>query len=150
MDSTMGFLGFTTEIGEDFPDQKLPTLDVNIWIREGLIEYEFYEKPMGANIVLNSRTALSDQTKFSSLSQEVVRRLIHTSRRLEKSSRMETLEKLCQKMTNSGHMPSYIKRVMVAGWTSYSSKLKNSQLHRVHPAYKPLHLGTKFDNYGRK
>ena len=104
---------------------------------------------MGANIVLLARTALSDQTKLSSLTQEVVRRLLHTSRRLENSYRMDALEKLCQKMTNSGHRPSYIKRVMVAGWTSYSSKLRNSQLEKDHPAYKPLHFGTKFDSFGR-
>jgi hypothetical protein len=78
-----------------------PRKDVTIWVsREGRIEYKFYEKPMGANIVLLARTALSDQTKLSSLTQEVVRRLLQTSRRLENSYRMDALEKLCQKMTN--------------------------------------------------
>jgi hypothetical protein len=47
MDSIVGFLGFKTEIGGDFPEQKLPTLDVNIWISEGMIMKEYYEKPWG-------------------------------------------------------------------------------------------------------
>ena len=89
MDDVYDFLGFTTEIGEDFEDHKLPTLDIKIWIKDGLIEYEFYEKPMGANIVLHAKTALSEQTKLSSLTQEVVRRLLHTSRRLESTRRLE-------------------------------------------------------------
>ena len=114
-----------------------------------MIEYEFYEKQLGANIVLHAKTARSDQTKLSTLTQDVVRRLLHTSRRLEDSSRMEALEKLSQKMVNSEHRPNYIKRVMQAGWMSYTAKLKNSQLPQNHPAYKPLHLGTKFDSYGR-
>ena len=58
-------------------------------------------------------------------------------------------EKLSQKMVNSDYRPNYIKRVMQAGWMSYTAKLKNSQLPKNHPAYKPLHLGTKFDSYGR-
>ena len=48
---------------------------------------------------------------------------------------MVALEKMSHKMINSGHKPSYIKRVMVAGWMSFSSKLKNSQLPGDHPAY---------------
>ena len=39
------FLGFTPEIGEGFTDLKLPTLDILMWIKDGLIEYEFHEKP---------------------------------------------------------------------------------------------------------
>ena len=58
-------------------------------------------------------------------------------------------EKLSQKMVNSDYRPNYIKRVMQAGWMSYTARLKNSQLPKNHPAYKPLHLGTKFDSYGR-
>jgi hypothetical protein len=130
------------EIAEDFTDLKLPTLDIKIWINDGLIE--FYEKPMGANIVLNAKTALGYQTKLSSLTQEVVRRLLHTIRRLESSSWIEALENLSQKMM---HRPNYIKKVMMAGWMNYHAKL--SCLPKTHPTYKPLHLGTKYDSFGR-
>ena len=59
-------------------DLKLPTLDVKIWVREGRIEFDFFEKTMSINTVLHAKTAQSDSTKFASLSQEVVRRLLHT------------------------------------------------------------------------
>jgi hypothetical protein len=52
-------------------------------------------------------------------------------------------------MINSEHRPNYIKKVMVAGWMNYHAKLKNSCLPKTHPAYKPLHLGTKYDSFGR-
>ena len=45
------------EIGEDFIDMKLPTLDVKIWIVNGRIEFDFYKKPMANNMVLHARTA---------------------------------------------------------------------------------------------
>ena len=123
-------------------------MDIKIWIKDGLIEYEFYEKPMGANIVLYAKTALSEQTKLSSLTQEVVRRLLHTSRRLESTSWMKALENFSQKMINSEHRPNYIKKVLVAGWMNYHAKLKNSCLPATHPAYKPLHLVTKYTSFG--
>ena len=149
MNSIWDFLNFTVEVEDDFADRKLPTLDVRIWVREGLIEYEFFSKPMSANTVLNAKTALGEQTKFSSLSQEVVRRMLHTSRRLEDSSWLESLEDLTQRMTNSDHRPAYIRKVLVAGFTSYQAKLKNSRLPKTHPAYKPLHLDTNFNTKGR-
>ena len=149
MSSIWEFLNFTVEVEDDFADKKLPTLDVRIWVRGGLIEYEFFSKPMSANTVLNARTALGEQTKFSSLSQEVVRRMLHTSRRLEDSSWMESLEDLTQRMVNSDHRPAYIQKVMVAGYTSYKAKLRNSKLPPTNPAYKPLHLDTKFNMKGR-
>ena len=92
---------------------KLPTLDVRIWVKEGLIEYQFFSKPMSANKVLNAKTALGEQIKFSSLSQEVVGRMLHTCRRLEDSSWVESLEEMTQRMVNSDHRPAYIRKVMV-------------------------------------
>ena len=80
MNQIMPSLKFTMEIGEDFVDLKLPTLDVRIWVREGRIEFDFFEKTMGINTVLHTKTAQSDSTKFASLSHEVVWRLLHTSR----------------------------------------------------------------------
>ena len=55
------------EVEDDFVDRKL---DVRIWVKDGLIEYEFFSKPISANIVLNAKTALGEQTKLSSLSQD--------------------------------------------------------------------------------
>ena len=72
MNQIIPSLQFTMEIGEDFIDMKLPTLDVKIWIVNGRIEFD---KPMANNMVLHARTAQSDKNKFASLTQEVVRRL---------------------------------------------------------------------------
>ena len=61
MNDIMHFLNFTMEICEQFKNKKLPTLDLQIWVtKEGSVEFDFYEKPMAANTVLDVRTALSD------------------------------------------------------------------------------------------
>ena len=149
MNQIIPSLQFTMEIGEDFIDMKLPTLDVKIWIVNGRIEYDFFEKPMSSNMVLHAKTAQSDKNKFSSLTQEVVRRLLHTSRTLPSSHRMENLERFCQKMANSGHKMSYIRNVTIAGIEKYTVKYKKSILPSNHEEYKPLHLGTKYNTHGR-
>jgi hypothetical protein len=142
MDQIIPSLQFTMEIGEDIIDLKLPTLDVKIWIVNGRIEYNFFEKPMAANIVLHAKTAKSNKNKFASLTQEVVRRLLHTSRTLPSSHRMENLERFCQKMANSGHKMSYIRNMTIAGIEKYTVKYKKIILPSNHVEYKPLHLGT--------
>ena len=42
MNSIMLFLKFTLEIGEQFEDQKLPTLDLKCWVKNGIIEFQFF------------------------------------------------------------------------------------------------------------
>ena len=58
-------LNFKVEVEDDFADKKLPTPEVGIWLRCGLIEYEFLSKPMSENTVLNARTALGEHNSLS-------------------------------------------------------------------------------------
>ena len=52
-------------------------------------------------------------------------------RRLPVSTRLECLEILCQKMVNK---PAYNRKVLVAGITNYTAKIKN----KTNPAYERL------------
>jgi hypothetical protein len=149
MNSIMTFLRFTLEIGEDFEDKKLPTLDVKIWVAGNMIHFDFFEKPMSTNMVLHAKTAQSQSVKFASLTQEVVRRLLHTSRMLPLSNRMDNLERLSTKMATSGHKPEYIRSIMIAGIIKFEKKFVKSQLPTSHKEYKPLHLGTHYNSLGR-
>jgi hypothetical protein len=50
MNDVFTFLNFTIELGEDFTDGKLPSLDIKIWVMGGkIIMYEFFEKTMATN-----------------------------------------------------------------------------------------------------
>ena len=124
------------EIHEDFQDQKLPTLDTLLYIGDGnIIHFEFYQKPMATNMVLQADTALSENVKIASLKEEVVRRLKNTSTRLELTKRMETLEDLSQRMVNSGHSPKFIEQILTGGILRFEEKIRNSKLPRNDPKY---------------
>ena len=138
MNDIMNFLVFTLEIHEDFEDLKLPTLDTLLYMEDGrIIHFEFFQKPMSTNLVLQADTALSDSLKMASLKEEVVRRLKYTSERLGFSKRLGTLEDLCQRMTNIGHKLRYMKQILIAGIMRFEAKLKNSKLKKDDPTFTP-------------
>ena len=103
MNAVLDFLTFTKETPQDFEDQKLPTLDIKIWIENLQKLYMFFMKPMCNNVVLQERSAVSETVKVSSLTEEIVRRLKSTKEELPFSYRMQTLEDISQRMKNSGH-----------------------------------------------
>ena len=71
MNETLPFLTLTIETHEDFKDSRLPTLDLNIWVNfTGLVMYTFFEKPMATNLVTQRSSAMSENIKVSSLTQE--------------------------------------------------------------------------------
>ena len=113
--------------------------------RTKLIMFEHFEKPMKTNLVIQSTSALSENVKVSSLSQEVVRILKNCSEDIDNSIRMEHLEKLCVKMKTSGFDNNYTRKILVNGIKCYERKLANSLLNKNHNKYKPLHLGKRYN-----
>ena len=139
MNFILDFLTFTKESPSDFDDRKLPTLDFKIWIENGRIWYQFFQKLMSNNVVIQERSALSEQVKVSSLQEEVVRRLKHTRAELPDKDRIEVLEDLSQRMTNSGHKPAFTRRVLISGIAKYERKVEQSKLDPGDRNYKHLH-----------
>ena len=79
MNSLEDNLKFTMETEEDFTNT-LPTLDTQVWIDgNGMVKYMFYEKPMASTRVTHRRSAMGENAKMASLSQELIRRLTNTS-----------------------------------------------------------------------
>ena len=97
---------------------------------------------MNTNLVLHANTAQSQSVKFASLTQEAVRRLLHTSWLLPSSKRLDNLEQLSTKMASSDHKPDYIRGVMIAGIMKFEKLIKKSQLPPSQKEFKPLYQGT--------
>ena len=141
MNGLVWFLRLTGEDHTMFEDGKLPTLDTSIWVNaKQEVKYEFYEKPTVPNRVLQRDTALSDTTITSSLTQEVVRRMLNCSLDTSKEVLCDILSKFAQKMLNSGHSQWATKVVLVHGVTKYNYMVEASQLSKRNKRYKPLHL----------
>ena len=88
---------------------------------------------------LQRKSALSENIKMSSLTQEVIRRMLNCCELAENSGRVESLNNLAVKMCTSGYDTRYIRKVFVAGIKGYEKKLENSRKPHTDPKYKPLH-----------
>ena len=91
MSSLVQYLVFEGEHADMFCSKKLPTLDTNMWWDGQKLMYEFYEKPMCPNRVLQRDTALSDMSIRASLNQEVVRHMLCCSIDLPLNKKQEIL-----------------------------------------------------------
>ena len=108
MDSINPDLKFEMELEEDFPDNKLPTLDCRVWQETSedkppQFNFSFFEKTMNSWFVILEKSAMSYKAKFSILSQEVIRRMLNTQDKINQMERMEILDKFSEKMLRSGY-----------------------------------------------
>ena len=52
---------------------KLPTLDIKIWITEGRIWYQLFQKPMSNKVEIQEKSALSEHIKPSGRGGEEIK-----------------------------------------------------------------------------
>ena len=144
LNSIVEYLKFTTEDNEDFENNKLPTLDCQIWIENGKIMHQFYEKPQVPNRMLLHNTALSATSLTSSIVQEGVRRLLNTSTTAPEHVKTQILNKFASKLVNSGFSRDDTEMFLVHSATSYIHKVMLSELPKDHTKYKPLYLSKEY------
>ena len=117
-------LTFTVETSEEFADGWLPTLDFKIRVNSrNQIEYNFYEKPTASNRSLQSDTALNQNCLIRSLVNEVGRRLDSFSETVALSERVAVLDRFGQKLLNSGHSITTVRRILISGITGHQRKV---------------------------
>ena len=59
MNSINDDLTFTAEVASDFPTNKLPTLDFNLWMREDrTLSHSYFEKEMKSQMLLEKDSAM--------------------------------------------------------------------------------------------
>jgi hypothetical protein len=93
----------------------------------------FFEKPMASNQVIHIDSALPENSKMSSLNNEVGRRMTNTSELLQMEDRVEMLNRYAQKLTNSGYGLDQTRKILVGGLKGYEKRLEQSKGGR------PLH-----------
>ena len=141
-EAVFDFLKFTTEDGNEYSDGMLPTLDFKtLTMSDGIIKFEFFQKAMENNRVLDRTTALSKGTIFSALRQNMVRRLLNTSQSTCMNKRLLIVEKFIQLMVNSGHKFQFIRSIIQQALTKYLYMVERSKLDvndkRFQPLYRP-------------
>ena len=138
----MNFLRFTTETEMDFKNNMLPTLDVQISVgKDGVMLYKHFTKPTSSGLLIQRNTALSDQIIFSSLRQDLIRRLKNTSLMFDNDEKVKVVEDYIAALVNSGHTYSYVKAVVQQSLTKYvylvERSLKDPGDSKFLPLYRP-------------
>ena len=151
LEAVWEFLKFTCETETDFEGGFLPTLDFMTHVMDdGYVQYKFFSKPMTNNIVLQRGTGLSKGCIFSSLRQDLVRRLLNTDLSQGSRVRNQVIEDFIQLMTNSGHTFVYIKSVILQAITKYGQMVDRNNLPVDDKKYMPLHRDRDFNCQERK
>ena len=76
-------LKFTVDVPSNHEDGKLPMLDTKVWIEEGQINFEFYQKEMKNKLVLSKNSAMPNRQLIQIHTENVFRRLHYTRKCLD-------------------------------------------------------------------
>ena len=112
-------LKFTTEAPEEFPRNRLPTLDFVLWLVGGILYHSYFEKGMKSQFTIMRRSAMSEQQKMSILSNELVRRLSNIHRDVLQEEIKEVIEHFITQLKNSGYERKQARKIVlfwVVGW----------------------------------
>ena len=145
MNSIMKGMRFTMEIGEDFKDNSLPTLDTRLWMEEGRIRYSYYEKPMCNKQVVHNNSAMGENSKIASLGQELIRRLKNTNLELKQGKIDEIVDNFAVKLVSSGYSTKQAHGIVTSGLKGFEKILKK-QIDGVANIHRPAASGISTRN----
>ena len=91
---------------------------------------------------------MSDNINRSTLTQEIIRRLMNTSEMVPQKDRNEVIEKFIEKMERSGFSKDKIKEIVIAGLLGYERKKvkaykEGKELHRSSKATMKIRIKKK-------
>ena len=130
------------EMEGDWPSKnengKMPILDMQVWMdREGTLLYKHYEKKVSSKTVLNAKSAHSAACKRSVHTQEVLRRLLNTSHRLNwETETAPIITDYMGRMKAAGYGEKYRKDVLTHALGIYDSKWEEHRKGKC-PIFRP-------------
>ena len=96
---------------------------------DGTVRLKFFSKPMSNNLFIQFGTCLGKNVIFSSLRQDLVRRMLHCSLDTPWDERLQVVEEYIQLLVNRRHSFPFIKAVVQISKLGY--KL-GCIIHRVY------------------
>ena len=82
------FIQVTSDCQDDHEEKTLPVLYLQCWVEGGVVLHRFYQKPMGSPFCLMEASAMGANTKWATLSQEIIRHMKNKSQRVCKTIQM--------------------------------------------------------------
>ena len=132
MKGVIEYLDFTFETGTDYQDGWLPTLDTNLIVGDGnIVTYKYFEKPTTTNTTIRSTTAMAENPKVQSLSNDLVRRLLNTREQLPPKFKAEVVGRNMKKRRmfgNGGRRTTSFLMVSSGGFWSTKGHISASHM----------------------
>ena len=128
----------TVETPCNFPDGKLPVLDVTVNVNhneQNRIDFEFFEKPTKNPRVILADSALSFSKKRTILTQECLRRLRNTKVELGPEIQNKHLNQFMLKLKNSGYNQKFRKEILDSSLKAFQSMM-DDDINQVKPMYR--------------
>ncbi len=92
--------------------------------------HSYYEKPVTSKLVMMESTALPKHQKYTTLTQEVIRRMKNTSRVIPTQERVSILQKFLRKMEDSGYNKKMREDIIRAGLKGYFNKVERELVYK--------------------
>ena len=129
-------LSFTYDVPSNHENQKMPVLDVQVCLdNQGLLLFEFYEKPTKNPHVILASSALSWKSKRTILTQEALRRMRNTSPELGPDVVNHHLSKFMLKLKDSGYSVNFRAEIIRSAQNAYRIMVEND-LNGTKPMYR--------------
>ena len=101
------------------------------------MKHKHFTKPTNDNIFIQRGTALIEETVFSSLRQERIRRMKYTSVDINIADRKDITEEFIQVLVNSGYRFAYVRSLQ--DLTKYQYMMERSLKNKKEKDYMPLY-----------
>ena len=123
MKDVESYLSFTGEIGEEFEDGWLPTLDTNLKVdNKNRILFKYYEKETCTKRTVQRSSAMGENTKIQILSQDLIRRMMNSSELLGNGEKKRIIDQYTEKLLRSGYSKDQTRRIIMNGIKGYEGK----------------------------
>ena len=117
------YLEFTVESGEEFEGGWLPTLDTNLRVGgDNLVQFKFYEKTTCSKKTVQKTSAMEENSKIQTVSNDLVRRLGNTRESMGAVEMCKVVDQYGQKLINSGYSLEQVRRILINGIKGFEGR----------------------------
>ena len=140
MNSIFRNIQVTVEVPGDFDDNKLPVLDFKCWVQDDdkkqdatpemprKLLYTFFEKKMNYKYAIRKSSAMPENMKVNSLTNDMIRRMKNTSELLGQPERNAVVDSYAARLLRSGYPREKVKQMIEAGLKGYEKIVENERL----------------------
>ena len=134
------------DVPSNYPDKKVPILDLKVWIedvetengKERKILHQHYMKPMANKFVIRSDAAMAMKNKRTILTQMCLRVLLNNSEYLKEEEKKRTVEFFMKRLQASGYSEEFRYEILKSA-VSADEKISNDP---TRPKYRSKEMNT--------